>query len=198
MQRKVDTYEPEECTMCGDLVENRSRIVNGQGGGEGCSLMLIGEGPGKTEDQQGNPFVGKSGKKLRKHLHRLGVEKEDARITNMVRCRPPGNRDPKKEEMWACAPYLRKEIKYFGPDVLCTLGAVPSREMLGQSVSMKAHSGRVFEKKPFDGMDVEFKVVPSYHPAAMFYSSGDKIENKFEEAVRKAVEISIGVEENGE
>jgi len=112
-----------DCTRCPALVDSRSRIVNGAGP-EDADLLFVGEGPGAKEDEQGEPFVGRSGTVLDDGLRTVGLARSDIRISNCVRCRPPENRDPKKDELANCRGYLEREIDRLDPEVIVTLGKV--------------------------------------------------------------------------
>ena len=128
--------------------------------------MLIGEGPGWTEDQQGRPFVGNAGKFLNELLGVAGLVREDVFITNVVKCRPPGNRDPMPDEIAACAPYLDRQIATIDPEVIVTLGRHSmSRWFPGERIS-KIHGQ---PRKEGNRM-----IVPMYHPAAALHQSSLK------------------------
>src|SRR6056297_1460256 len=121
----VETDGPDvtACERCPALVESRSRIVNGVGPDD-AALLFVGEAPGAQEDEQGEPFVGRSGSVLDDALRDNGLSRADVRITNCVRCRPPENRDPRTEELANCRGYLEAEIERIDPDVVVTLGKV--------------------------------------------------------------------------
>ena len=112
--------EVRVCRNC-RLAETRTRAVPGEGHAD-TEVVFVGEGPGQTEDQQGRPFVGRAGDLLVKLLSTLGWRREDVFITNVVKCRPPGNRDPEPDEIAACAPYLRRQLEALDPAVVVTLG----------------------------------------------------------------------------
>ena len=112
--------EVRGCRKC-RLAETRTRAVPGEGHPD-TEVMFVGEGPGQTEDQQGRPFVGRAGDLLVKLLSTLGWRREEVFITNVVKCRPPGNRDPEPDEIAACAPYLRRQLEVLDPAVVVTLG----------------------------------------------------------------------------
>ena len=112
--------EVRVCRSC-RLAETRSRAVPGEGHPD-TEVVFVGEGPGQTEDQQGRPFVGRAGDLLVKLLGTLGWRRQDVFITNIVKCRPPGNRDPEPDEIAACAPYLRRQLEVLDPAVVVTLG----------------------------------------------------------------------------
>jgi DNA polymerase len=112
--------EVRACTRC-RLAETRTRAVPGEGNPE-TEVVLVGEGPGQTEDQQGRPFVGRAGDLLVRMLSTLGWRRDEVFITNIVKCRPPGNRDPEPDEIAACAPYLQRQLEVLDPAVVVTLG----------------------------------------------------------------------------
>ena len=118
-----------DCTRCPALCDNRSRIVNGVGPVD-ADLCFVGEGPGEREDEQGEPFVGRSGEVLDDALRDRGRSRRDVRIVNCVRCRPPDNRDPHSEELANCRPYLEREIDLADPELIVTLGKVPAQHLL--------------------------------------------------------------------
>ena len=112
--------EVRGCTRC-RLAETRTRAVPGEGHPD-TEVLFVGEGPGQTEDQQGRPFVGRAGELLVKLIGTLGWRRQEVYITNIVKCRPPGNRDPEPDEIAACAPYLRRQLEILDPAVVVTLG----------------------------------------------------------------------------
>ncbi|HXG25690.1 MAG TPA: uracil-DNA glycosylase, partial [Candidatus Binatia bacterium] len=112
--------EVRACTRC-RLAQTRTRAVPGEGRAD-TEVVFVGEGPGQTEDQQGRPFVGRAGELLVRLLSTLGWRREEVFITNIVKCRPPGNRDPEPDEIAACAPYLRRQLEVLDPAVVATLG----------------------------------------------------------------------------
>jgi len=126
--------------------------------------MLIGEGPGWHEDQQGRPFVGNAGAFLNQLLQQAGLERADVFITNVVKCRPPGNRDPLPDEIAACAPYLERQIAAINPEIIVTLGRFSMAKWFpGERIS-KIHG----EPRKFGNRTI----VPMYHPAAALHQSG--------------------------
>jgi uracil-DNA glycosylase len=153
--------EVKVCPKC-ELSRTRTHAVPGDGN-PNARIMFIGEGPGWHEDQQGKPFVGAAGKFLNELLAIAGVTREDVFITNVVKCRPPGNRDPMPDEIAACKPYLDRQIAAINPDVIVTLGRFSmSRWFPGERIS-KIHG----EPKKVDGR----LIVPMYHPAAALHQS---------------------------
>ncbi len=124
--------------------------------------MLIGEGPGKNEDEQGRPFVGRAGELLTELLRNIGLSRERVFITNVVKCRPPNNRDPKKEEIKKCRPYLNRQIEAIQPEVIGTLGNHATETLIGEKGISKIH-GKEFD---YEGRIL----IPLYHPAAGLYN----------------------------
>ena len=177
-------YTVDACERCDELVESRSRIVNGVGN---CSLgvVFVGEAPGADEDAQGEPFVGRSGEVLTEKLDALGVSRDEVRITNSVRCRPPDNRNPRKDELENCRSYLVAEIDTFDPSVVCTLGRVPTTNLVDGVNAMRDVVGEEL------GIEIGAKertVVPCYHPAAMLYDRSK--EETIDATLARVVEIA--------
>ncbi len=153
------------CEKCG-LGKTRNKAVFGAGNVR-TDLMFIGEGPGFDEDQQGIPFVGKAGQLLTKIINAIELAREDVYITNIVKCRPPGNRDPFPEEAEACHPYLAEQIRLIQPKVICTLGRHASQVILNTTESISRLRGRFHN---VNGI----MVMPTYHPAYLLRNSGGK------------------------
>ncbi len=147
------------CTRC-MLQHSRKNAVPGSGNPQ-AEIMFIGEGPGFHENEQGLPFVGAAGQFLDELLADAGLKREDVFITNVVKCRPPGNRDPQVEELEACKPYLERQISAINPDVIVTLG----RFSMGHFINNGKISG--IHGKPFwsNGR----MIIPMYHPAAALH-----------------------------
>jgi len=146
-------------------------------GNTDSDFMLVGEAPGANEVEQGEPFVGRAGQKMDEILHKIGIDREELYITNLVKIRPPENRDPKKDEIEAWRPLLKQEIKEVDPDVIVTLGNFASRELLDTSKSISQIHGKFFQRK---GQ----KIMPVYHPAATLYDQSKTPD--LEEDLRKA------------
>ena len=161
----LDDLRVLECTRCPELVESRSRIVNGDGPNE-ADLLFVGEGPGAREDEEGRPFVGRSGDVLVDHLREQGIDRSDVRITNCVRCRPPENRDPTTTELANCRGYLEAEIDGVDPALVVTLGKVPSEHLLERDVAVTKEAGTVVEQRL--GGEPR-RVLICVHPAATLY-----------------------------
>lgn len=169
-----------DCERCPALVESRSRIVNGVGP-EDADLLIVGEAPGEQEDSEGEPFVGRSGAELDEKLREHGIARKEVRITNCVRCRPPENRDPTKEELGNCRGYLEREIELVDPGLIMTVGKVPTEHLLERDVAVTKEAGSVVEHRI--GGEPR-KVLISVHPAAMLYdrSQEDTFDSTIEEA----------------
>lgn len=154
------------CQAC-PLCAGRTRTVFGAGDTK-ARLLFIGEGPGYDEDQQGIPFVGKAGQLLTKMIEAMQFSREDVYIANIVKCRPPGNRNPEPEEAAACLPYLRRQIELVHPEVIVLLGAVPLRELLGgASITRERGQWREYEGIP---------VMPTFHPSYLLRAPAKKRE----------------------
>ncbi|MEO9309125.1 MAG: uracil-DNA glycosylase [Nitrososphaera sp.] len=148
------------CTDC-QLCKTRTNAVPGVGNPT-AQIMFIGEAPGRTEDLRGEPFVGSAGKKLDAILEKNGILRESVYITNVVKCRPPDNRVPTQEEIYACSKYLEAEINAIKPKIICILGNTASNSILGQGDITKNH-GKIVKKND----RVYFL---TFHPAAIIYN----------------------------
>lgn len=138
-------------------------------GPEDAEFVLVGEAPGANEVEEGEPFVGRAGNTLDEILHEIGVERSDVYITNLVKVRPPDNRDPRAGEIEAWKPLLEEEIDKVDPDAIVTLGNFASRELLDTSKGISSIHGRAFHVS-------ERKIVPVYHPAATLYDRSKRPE----------------------
>ncbi|WP_128477077.1 uracil-DNA glycosylase [Halorussus pelagicus] len=192
----MDGLEVTECTRCPALVDSRSQIVNGTGPAD-ADLLFVGEGPGEQEDQQGEPFVGRSGTILDDKLRDRGLAREDVRITNCVRCRPPENRDPTSEELANCWPYLESEIEQIDPEVIITLGKVPSEHLLDDDVAVTKEAGSVRTAELGGGVR---DVLVCVHPAATLYdrSQEETLDAALDKAAAMAGEDSGGQSQLGD
>jgi uracil-DNA glycosylase len=156
--------EASTCTRC-PLSEHRTQVVFGVGNPE-AQLMFVGEAPGRDEDLQGEPFVGRSGKLLdRLVAEELGIDRSACYIANVVKCRPPDNRDPRPVEIATCRPYLAAQIDLIAPTVVVTLGNFAMKLLLETTDGIRSVRGRSY---PF-GLG---HLVPTYHPAAALRSGG--------------------------
>lgn len=145
------------CQNC-ELAGGRTNVVFGAGN-PNARLMFIGEAPGRDEDIQGVPFVGRSGQLLNKILEAAGIERDDVYIANIIKCRPPNNRTPLTNEIAACIPYLGRQVALIAPRVICTLGLPATQTLLGIRGSMGSLRGKMY-------VEGNVKVIPTYHPAA--------------------------------
>ncbi|MGI9608886.1 MAG: uracil-DNA glycosylase [Acidimicrobiia bacterium] len=149
--------EASACINC-RLHEGRTTVVFGDGNPE-ADLMFIGEGPGQHEDEKGLPFVGRSGQLLSTLLERVGLSREEVYIANVVKCRPPGNRDPRPDEITACKDYLIEQLRIIDPAVVVTLGNFSTKLVLKTETGITRMRGQAY---PWWGRHV----VPTFHPAA--------------------------------
>lgn len=159
--------ECKNCTKC-KLCNNRHNVVIGTGN-KNARIMLIGEGPGADEDIQGIPFVGKAGQLMDKAFQGVGLKREEVYIANIVKCRPPNNRNPENDEADACKEYLEAQIKLVNPEIIVLLGSVALKNILGKEYGITASRGKWFEK---DGI----KYIPTFHPAALLRDETKKID----------------------
>ncbi|WP_302799596.1 uracil-DNA glycosylase [Senegalimassilia anaerobia] len=162
----------ESCRRC-PLCDGRTQTVFGVGNPH-ARVMFIGEAPGKNEDLQGEPFVGAAGHYLNELLGCAGLRREDVFIANVLKCRPPGNRDPRPEEIQTCTPYLREQTRTIDPEVLVTLGKFSTQFVLKTQVGITRLHGRVQRAG-------KFLVFPIFHPAAALYDGAKReaLENDF-------------------
>lgn len=156
----------ENCNKC-KLWNNRNNIVLGCGN-KNAKVMFIGEGPGADEDAQGIPFVGKAGKLMDQAFKGIGINREDVYIANIVKCRPPMNRNPEQDEVNACLDYLRSQVMIVKPEIIVLLGSVALKAILGKEYSITAARGKWIEKKGI-------KYMPTFHPAALLRDETKKI-----------------------
>jgi len=153
------------CTSC-RLCAGRTHVVFGAGDPD-AALMFVGEGPGADEDRLGEPFVGRAGQLLNAMIRAMGLRREDVYIANIVKCRPPGNRDPEPDEAAACLPYLVRQVDLVDPRVIVTLGRVAARFMLGTTAPISSYRGRWQRWRDRD-------VMPTFHPAYLLRSPSGK------------------------
>jgi len=157
------------CQRCG-LAKTRTQVVVGAGPVP-CDLMVVGEGPGEQEDLNGIPFIGKAGQLLTKIFESVELDRErDIYITNIVKCRPPGNRDPLPEEIDACKPYLIRQIQLVKPKILLVVGAPSLRTIVGgESTISKVRGTWIHAKVPY--MDEPLYIMPLFHPSYLLRQS---------------------------
>ncbi len=158
-----------DCTRCVLHKQGRKQIVFGVGN-PAAELMFVGEGPGADEDEKGEPFVGRAGQLLNNMIKAMGIERESVYIANIVKCRPPGNRQPERDECETCSPFLMRQIAVVKPKVIVALGATAAKTLLAMNSSMIQLRGRFYDFKPaglrssdpdWDGC----KLAVTYHPA---------------------------------
>lgn len=162
----------EMCRRC-PLADGRTQTVFGAGNPQ-ARVLIIGEAPGKNEDLQGVPFVGAAGKYLNELLAIAGLEREDVFIANVLKCRPPSNRNPRPEEIELCAPYLREQTRTINPEFIVTLGNFATKFILKTEMGITRLRGTLQQAG-------KFKVFPIFHPAAALYdgSKREALENDF-------------------
>lgn len=146
------------CTRC-PLHSKRTNVVFGKGN-KNADLMFVGEGPGKDEDLQGKPFVGRAGQLLDRILEASGIDVKDVYIGNIVKCRPPNNRIPAPEEARACLPYLRNQVYLIKPKIIACLGATAAKYIIDEDIRITRDRGRWIERKGY-------WLIATYHPAAL-------------------------------
>lgn len=149
--------EAMACTKCA-LAEGRTTVVWAKGNLDG-DLLFIGEAPGFHEDKAGLPFVGAAGQLLDRLLDEVGIDKADAAVVNVLKCRPPGNRDPLPEEIESCRPYLEAQLAHMQPRVIVTLGNFATKFILEENIGITKARGQRYERRGAT-------VVPTFHPAA--------------------------------
>jgi uracil-DNA glycosylase family 4 len=157
-----------DCTRCKLHLQGRNQIVFGVGN-PNAELMFIGEAPGADEDLKGEPFVGRAGQLLTNMIKAMGITREDVYIANIIKCRPPGNRQPERDECETCSPFLMRQIEAIKPKVIVALGAVAAKTLLAVSASMMELRGRWFD---FRGT----KLAVTYHPAFLLRDPRQKKE----------------------
>ncbi len=158
--------QAQTCTKCPQLAAARQTVVFGSGNAD-ADLMFVGEAPGANEDKQGLPFVGQAGRLLDTLLEEIGLERGDVFIANVLKCRPPGNRDPMPQEIDACQDYLFRQLELIEPRVVCTLGNFSTKLLRGDPTGITRLHGRE-EVRCIGPRRV--RLYPIYHPAAALYT----------------------------
>jgi uracil-DNA glycosylase len=166
---KIIREDLGDCTRCVLHKQGRKQIVFGVGNPT-AELMFVGEGPGADEDEKGEPFVGRAGQLLNNMIKAMGIEREQVYIANIVKCRPPGNRQPEREECATCSPFLMRQIAVVKPKVIVALGATAAKTLLAMNASMMQLRGRFYDFRPAGvrSNDPEWdgcKLAVTYHPA---------------------------------
>ena len=156
----------KSCTKC-DLCKNRTNVVIDTGN-RNADIMFIGEGPGANEDIQGIPFVGEAGKLMDLAFQGVGIKREEVYIANIVKCRPPGNRNPEKNEAESCMEYLKSQIDLVKPKIIVLLGSVALKNIMGEEYGITSSRGKWIEKGGI-------MYIPTFHPAALLRDESKKI-----------------------
>ena len=156
-----------DCTRC-RLSKGRNKIVFGTGNLD-ADIMFVGEGPGADEDEQGLPFVGRAGQLLNNMINAMGLRRDDVYIANVVKCRPPGNRTPERDECDTCSPFLMQQIATIQPKIIVALGAVAAKNLLSLNDSMANLRGKIYDFK-------DTKLAVTYHPAYLLRDPRQKSE----------------------
>ena len=160
LRKKV--LQCQKCSLC----KTRNKVVFGTGSAK-ASLMFVGEAPGRDEDQKGEPFVGRAGQLLTKIIESIGLKRSDVYIANVLKCRPPNNRNPLPEEIITCEPYLIQQIEQIKPKVICTLGKFAAQTLLRTTETISKLRGNFFF---YHGA----KLIPTYHPAYLLRNPSEK------------------------
>jgi DNA polymerase len=175
----------ESCTKC-PLHETRTQGVFSDGNPD-ADIVFVGEAPGREEDRQGKPFVGEAGKLLTKIIESIGFKREEVYITNILKSRPPKNRNPHASEIEACEPYLKRQLEVIQPKLICALGTFASQTLLRTTTSISRLRGQIHD---YEGIPL----IPTYHPAALLRNPGWKretwedmklLKRKYEESISK-------------
>ena len=173
-----------KCCKCG-LGADRKNAVPGEGN-PSARIMFIGEAPGADEDAQGRPFVGRAGQLLEKIIIACGLKRSDVFIGNILKCRPPGNRDPRPDEIASCLPYLQRQIEIIQPEIIVALGAHAARTLLDTNKPIGRLRGRFHEY--YSSEDAEpIKLMPTYHPAYLLRNYSDDNRRKVWEDMKKVL-----------
>jgi DNA polymerase len=159
--------EMGDCKRC-KLYPMRKNIVFGVGNPK-ARLMFVGEAPGSDEDEQGIPFVGKAGQLLTKIIEAIDLKRSDVYIANIIKCRPPSNRNPEEDEITTCIPFLEKQMKIIAPEIVCTLGSIATRALLDTDMGITKLRGRFQERS-------DLKIMPTYHPSYLLRNQSKKRE----------------------
>lgn len=162
---KILCEEIGDCRRC-KLSKGRTNIVIGEGSLD-AEIMFIGEGPGKEEDLQARPFVGDAGQLLTRLIEKMGFKRENVYIGNIVKCRPPFNRDPEDDEINACIPFIKKQIEIISPKVIISLGRVSTQTLVASKIPISKLRGRFFS---YEGIPL----MPTFHPAYLLRNPKDK------------------------
>jgi DNA polymerase len=170
--RALDGGQVQSCTKCG-LSKTRTKTVFGQGD-PAARLVFVGEAPGFEEDRQARAFVGRAGQLLTRMVVAMGLTRDEVFICNVLKCRPPGNRDPLADEILACSPYLEEQLRIIEPEVLVALGAPAAKTLLNTAASIGKLRGRFHEYYPAGLAGAAIPTMPTYHPAYLLRNPGEK------------------------
>jgi len=172
--RALDESQVRGCTKCG-LCKTRTTTVFGQGSAD-ARLVFVGEAPGFEEDRQGLAFVGRAGQLLTKMIVAMGLARDDVFICNVLKCRPPNNRDPSADEILSCSPYLLEQLGIIQPEVIVALGSPASKTLLSTASSVGKLRGRFHDYYPsgIAGVGAAILVMPTYHPAYLLRNPAEK------------------------
>ena len=154
-----------DCKRC-KLGYGRTNLVFGEGSPQ-ARLVFVGEGPGREEDLEGRPFVGEAGRLLTRIIHAMGLEREEVYICNVVKCRPPKNRDPEDDEIQTCIPFLKKQLDLIRPQVICALGRIAAKGLLEKEIKITQERGKWHYYQ-------DIPVMPTYHPAYLIRNPSAK------------------------
>jgi len=176
--------EVKQCCKCG-LESTRTNVVPGEGN-PNARIMFVGEGPGADEDAQGRPFVGRAGQLLDKIIIACGLKRSDVFIANILKCRPPGNRDPRADEIISCLPYLQRQIEIINPEIIVALGAHAAKTLLNTTKSIGRLRGQFLEY--YTGLDKPpVKLMATYHPAYLLRNYSQDNRRKVWEDMQKVL-----------
>jgi len=158
--------EVNQCVKCGELAKSRHSVVFGAGNAK-AKLVFVGEAPGHDEDEQGLPFVGSAGQLLTKMIEAMGMSRKDVFICNVLKCRPPQNRNPNPEEIINCSPYLWRQLDLIQPKIICALGKFAAQTLLSSTQTISQLRGNVHDCRGF-------KLICTFHPAYLLRNPTDK------------------------
>ena len=182
--------EVDACCKCG-LRETRTNAVPGEGN-PNAKIVFVGEAPGADEDAQGRPFVGRAGQLLEKIINAMGMRRSDVFICNILKCRPPGNRDPRPDEIIACLPFLQMQLALIRPEVIVALGAHAARTLLNTNQAIGRLRGR-FHDYYFSPDAPPVKLMPTYHPAYLLRNYSPDNRRRVWEDMQKVM-ADVGLE----
>ncbi|MBN2590124.1 MAG: uracil-DNA glycosylase [Sedimentisphaerales bacterium] len=192
-QKELDKIfeEVRVCCQC-ELVSTRNKVVPGEGN-PNARIMFVGEAPGADEDAQGRPFVGRAGKLLENIIIACGLKRSDVFIGNILKCRPPGNRDPKAEEIICCLPFLQRQIEIISPEVIVALGAHAAKTLLNSNDTIGHLRGHFHEYVTGPGKP-PIKFMATYHPAYLLRNYSQENRKRVWEDMKKVlIELNLPV-----